>query len=115
MAINFYLANKYGKALLPDNAADQARLTVEFRGMSEIESEVIALFVELDYLLADRFTIADLNLASIISLYKFVGKPLEDLIDPFPRINGWLHDQCLARPAYKKVMARSAASRSGAS
>ena len=61
-----------------------------------------------DYLLGVRFTIADLNLASILALYKFIGASPADLLDPFPRANAWLNDRCLSRSACKKVMAMEA-------
>lgn len=140
MAINFYLATKYGKDLLPRDETGQAyALQWSFWGMSEIEPKLIALLIELirktpaersqgvidaaradlnrmfavledhlkgrDYLLEERFTIADLNLAAIIALYQFVGTELADLLKPFPKADAWLHQRCLSRPAFNKVMA----------
>ena len=140
MAINFYLAAKYATDLLPESETDRAlALQWSFWGMSEIESKIITLFIELVrkspaersqstidegraqldrmlavleehlrdryYLLGARFTIADLNLASIMALYKFIGPPLADLLESFPKANAWLNDQCLSRPAFQKVMA----------
>ena len=140
MAINFYLSTKYGEDLLPNSAHDHARaLQWTFWGVSEIESKIVAMFVELirkspadrsqanidaarteldrmlvvlegalsdrNYFLEDRFTLADLNLASIFALCKFIGPALADLLDAYPNVRGWLDDRCLARPAYKKVMA----------
>jgi glutathione S-transferase len=49
-----------------------------------------------DYLLGSKFTVADLNLASIMSW----SKPIKFDFGPFPHVGGWL-DRCLARPAYK--------------
>jgi glutathione S-transferase len=54
-----------------------------------------------DYLLGTTFTVADLNLASILSW----SKPIKYDFGPFPNLAAWL-DRCLARPAYKA--ARSA-------
>lgn len=49
-----------------------------------------------DYLLGSKFTVADLNLASICSW----AKPIKFDFSPFPNVQAWL-DRCLARPAYK--------------
>ena len=48
------------------------------------------------YLLGSTFTVADLNLASIMSW----AKPIKFDFAPFPNVGAWL-DRCLARPAYK--------------
>ena len=49
-----------------------------------------------DYLLGSAFTVADLNLASIMSW----AKPIKYDFAPHPNVGAWL-DRCLARPAYK--------------
>ena len=49
-----------------------------------------------DYLLGSTFTVADLNLASILSW----AKPIKFDFAPFPNVGAWL-DRSLARPAYK--------------
>src|SRR5438093_1051626 len=49
-----------------------------------------------DYLLGSTFTVADLNLASIMSW----SKPIKYDFGPFPNAGAWL-DRCLSRPAYK--------------
>lgn len=49
-----------------------------------------------DYLLGSKFTVADLNLASIMSW----SKPIKFDFGPFPNAGAWL-DRCLARPTYK--------------
>jgi glutathione S-transferase len=49
-----------------------------------------------EYLLGPKFTVADLNLASICSW----AKPIKYDFGPFPNVQAWL-DRCLARPAYK--------------
>ena len=88
MAINFYLATKYGEDLLPNSAHDHARaLQWTFWGALS----------DRNYLLEDRFTLADLNLASIFALYKFIGPALADLLDAYPNVCGWLDDRCLSR------------------
>ena len=54
-----------------------------------------------DYLLGGEFTVADLNLASIISLQLFAEY---DICAPYPRAQAWLN-RCLSRPAFQQVMA----------
>lgn len=49
-----------------------------------------------EYLLGSTFTVADLNLASILSW----AKPIKIDFTPFPHASAWL-DRCLARPTYK--------------
>jgi len=51
-------------------------------------------------LLGEPFTIADLNVAAILSL----GQLLELDLDPYPQIGRWLH-ACLSRPAWRKLTA----------
>ena len=49
-----------------------------------------------EYLLGSKFTVADLNLASICSW----SRPIKYDFTPFPNVGAWL-DRCLSRPAYK--------------
>lgn len=46
------------------------------------------------YVLGDRFTVADLNIAAVMTLVPTAGVD----IDAWPRMKSWLHD-CLYRPA----------------
>ena len=46
------------------------------------------------YVLGDRFTVADLNIAAVMTL----ALSCDIDIDAWPRLKGWLHD-CLFRPA----------------
>ena len=132
MAINLYLAKKYGSGeggLYPQSLEDEARaLEWSFWGITEIEpplfvalknrtllaeeqrdakaAEAAAASLEaplavLDgalaaspYLLGERFSIADLNLASILSWARPAGIDLGAM----PRAALWLKT-CLERPA----------------
>lgn len=49
-----------------------------------------------DYLLGSTFTVADLNLASIMSW----AKPIKVDFSQVPNVSAWL-DRCLSRPSYK--------------
>ncbi|RVT41943.1 glutathione S-transferase family protein [Sphingobium algorifonticola] len=46
------------------------------------------------YILGDRFTVADLNVAAVLSLVRLCGLPVE----PYPAMSQWLGG-CLDRPA----------------
>ena len=50
------------------------------------------------YLAGERFTVADLNVASVLAWIK----PSRRLLATFPSVAGWL-DRCLARPAQRRV------------
>lgn len=135
MAINLYLAQHYGPALWPDNAADQAlALQWSFFAASEIDPPIVQLLIErsfrkppvrdeknekkqaeaikrplayLDshlasrpYLLGDRFTVADLNLASVFTMATGAKLDLEE----YPQVKAWL-DRCYERPAFKEASA----------
>jgi glutathione S-transferase len=130
MAINLYLAKKYGAGgLYPSRLEDEARVWQwSLWGMTEVERPLLtammnrAVYPEsqrdlaaadaaektlaqplgvLDgvlgrsaYLLGDRFTVADLNVASILAW----ARPARIDMSPFPRVAEWLKN-CAERPA----------------
>lgn len=130
MAINLYLAKKYGAgSLYPARLEDEARAWQwSFWGMNEVERPVLtamfhrAILPEdkrdpaladkseqelqgplkvLDgalagssYLLGEQFTVADLNVASILSW----ARPARIDFGPFPRAADW-SKRCAERPA----------------
>lgn len=131
MAINLYLAKKYGGALWPSTIEGEAlAYQWSFWGMTEIERHLLTIVVDafmtppdkknpkavddakaalqkplavlddtLDgkpYLLGDSFTIADLNLASVMGWAKLVKLDMTGHAD----VANWL-DRCLARPAFR--------------
>lgn len=135
MAINLYLARKYGKELWPSDEAGEAHaLQWSFWGMAEVEPFLITLLVQQiftpedkrrpdrseearealvprltvlndhlksrPYVLGPKFTIADVNLASIFSLVDLVKVDLA----PYPGLKKWV-DTCFSRPARQKLMA----------
>lgn len=53
-----------------------------------------------DYLITDGFTVADLNVAAVVSWTGFLGVD----IAPYPNLARWLA-ACTSRPAAKKVLA----------
>jgi glutathione S-transferase len=134
MAINFYLAEKYGKGLMPADVVERARvyewsfwsisnvqpllLTVLLHTMIKPEAErdpkavetaraQIPPYLDLlnralqgkEYLVANRFTVADLNTASVIGLGSFVGVDFSG----YANIQAWL-SRVQSRPSFAKSM-----------
>lgn len=135
LAINLYLARKYGGPLAPATVAEEglmaqwslwAATSVETHALNilyhrlakpiaernpEIADAAVAAlrgpFAVLDgalaksgYLVGDRFTVADLNVAEIIRY----ALPAPELFEAAPRVKAWL-TACHARPAFKTMMA----------
>lgn len=132
MAINLYLAKKYGLGTLYPTTLQGEALTWQWSlwGMTEVERPVLtamfnrALFPEdkrdaaaadaaekemqgplgvLDgvvaktpYLIGNDFTVADLNVAAILSW----ARPARIDMTPFPKVADWL-GRCALRPAAK--------------
>ncbi|WP_114813018.1 glutathione S-transferase family protein [Paraburkholderia kururiensis] len=129
MAINLYLARRYGDDLGPRDWREDALATQwSFWVVTEVEKPLLlasanrALFAPegrreteaqialrklarpwtvLDqhlsrqpWLLGERFTVADLNVATVMDLAPQCAISL----DPWPRLQAW-HQRCLARPA----------------
>jgi glutathione S-transferase len=134
MAINLYLAEKYGKgSLWPPSVEDHGHVYKwSFFGMTEIESHLLALLIQRvivpaekrneevaqravdalkaplvvldgalqgkEYLLGNSFTIADLNVASVLSW----AIPAKLDMSATPGARTWLQ-KCLSRDANKRV------------
>lgn len=131
MAINLYLARKYGKALWPTTVEDEGRAYQwSFWGMTELERPLLTIVIDMfmtppdqknpkavedakaalgkplailnaglkgrQYLLGDTFTIADLNLASVMAWAKLTKIDMTGCGD----VANWL-DRCLSRPAFR--------------
>jgi glutathione S-transferase len=129
MAINLYLARKYGGPLAPQGLHEEALATQwSLWVVTEVEKPLLLasahrkLFAEgqhdeeqaqmaiakldrpfkvLDahlarrpHLLGERFTVADLNVATVMDLAPQCGIALRD----WPHVDEW-HRRCLARPA----------------
>jgi len=133
MAINLYLARKFGGPLAAADLAEEAALLMwSFWVMTECERDAMAVLLhglvlpadkrnpqyaaeaanrlktplrvleahlrENEYVAAPRFTVADLNLASIL-----LGlRAAPQLLAAHPRVAAWLAGS-LARPAYARV------------
>jgi glutathione S-transferase len=140
MAINLYLADRYGQGLLPGSAEDRGRcyqwsvwvvteveahalkalqhtalLPEEQRSPEAHQQAVESLNRPLavlegalagrECLLGGAFSVADLNVASVLAWTLRAKVPL----DGFPRVKDWMA-RCLARPGQQKVLAELRAS-----
>jgi glutathione S-transferase len=135
MAINLYLAEKYGKAPFwpADVRAHGEVYQWSFWGMMETEAHMLALLTHKlflpaeqrseaavksaseaikaplkvlddhlkgrEYLLGKDFTVADLNVASVLVLGNFIQFDFSLT----PAVHAWL-GKCLSRPAMQKAM-----------
>jgi len=134
MAINFYLAEKHGKDLMPTDVVQRARvyewsfwaisnlqplfITILQHSMVLPEAErdpkaiekartLIPPYLELleksltrkEYLVAGRFTVADLNVASVVGLAAMVGVD----VSKYGNVQAWL-GRCQSRPSFAKSM-----------
>ncbi|MBL8201334.1 MAG: glutathione S-transferase family protein [Chromatiales bacterium] len=135
MAINLYLAKKYGRHLWPTGEQEQAKvLQWSFFAVAELDPPLVQLMIERTFrkegernaenekknaeaakrslaaleahlathhwLVGSGFTVADLNVASVLSM---IGGAKQDMTD-YPHIQGWLK-RCQDRPAWKKATA----------
>ncbi|MDH5254751.1 MAG: glutathione S-transferase family protein [Gammaproteobacteria bacterium] len=133
MAINLYLARKYGRHLWPAGEQEQAKvLQWSFFGVTELDPPLVQLMVERTFrkegernadnekrnaeaarralaaleahlaghpwLVGGSFTVADLNVASVLSLATGAKQEMTD----YPHIQAWLK-RCQDRPAYRKA------------
>ena len=136
MAINLYLAKRYGGTLYPANPADEARAWQwSVWAISEIEPLQMQIVIQTlftpeekknpkvipgatkglqrplkvldaalagrDWLLGDAFSVADLNLASVMHLMKNIRFDYSAHIN----VQRWA-DACYARPALARALAR---------
>lgn len=136
MAINLYLAGKYGGGLWPADAAAQGQAYQwSFWAMAEMEADLLtALFNRMlapedkrdearaakaierlqaplkvlddalsgcDYLIGPDFTVADLNVASVLTW----ARPANVDFGAYPNVNRWFR-ACFGREARKTAAAR---------
>ena len=136
MAINLYLAKKYGGDLAPRDLQEDALATQwSFWVMTEVEKTLLqALFhatgmmgaeksaekcnacleqlqpawrvldgalAGREYLMGERFTVADLNVASVLVWSRIAGADLS----AHPDLSGWFA-RCTGRPALSRANGR---------
>jgi glutathione S-transferase len=80
--------------LLPEEARDPKRADEAWEKLQKPLSVLEATLTNRDYLIGNRFTVADLNVAIVLSTFSRLA--LE--FTRFPNLRAWL-DTCLARPA----------------
>jgi len=88
----------YHRAMLP---AEQRDEKVALAGIEKLKAPLSVLDDHLqksDYLLGKEFTIADLNVASVLSIAQYIQLDFS----PTPRAQKWLQ-KCLERPAHRRV------------
>ena len=136
MAINLYLAKRYGGTLYPANAADEARAWQwSVWAISEIEPLQMQIVIQMlftpeekknpkvipgatkglqrplkvldvalagrNWLVGDAFSVADLNVASVMHLMKDIRFDYS----AYANVQRWA-DACYARPALARALAR---------
>ena len=98
MAINLYLARKHGGPLAPAGLVEEALATQwSFWVVTKLARPFKVLDAHLathTHLIGERFTVADLNVATVMDLAPQCGIAL----DAWPNVKSW-HERCLARPA----------------
>ena len=129
MAINLYLAKKYGGALGPTDLAEDGLATMwSFWALNECEGNAIAVheaglenpstaasaaidklagpFSVLetalqtrDYLVGDRFTVADINVAVVL----YYARNATGLFARYPAVERWYH-ATVGRPHFQDVL-----------
>lgn len=90
-----------GEAETPEGAAKMAAAEAALaRPLRRLEAHLQGR----DWLLGDRFTVADLMVAECLRY----GQTHKPLLTPFPRVADWI-GRCQARPAFQAMMAARAA------
>jgi glutathione S-transferase len=132
LAINLYLAKKYGGELAPkDLVEDAAMMQWSLTAATEMEANALKIssaslgeqtdetkavievaarslkrpFDVLEahlsgrtWMVGDRFTVADVNVAEIVRY----AQPHQPMLDARPAVKAWL-ERCQARPAFKAM------------
>jgi len=88
-----------------DNAAEntpdgKAVIDASVKGLARPLARLEAHLQTADYVVGNRFTVADLNLAEVLRY----AMSETDLMDRHPRVKSWLA-RCHARPAFQAMMA----------
>ena len=123
LAINLYLAKKHGGPLAPADVAEDGLMSMwSLWAATEVETLALTVlqngapkeavdalrtpFAVLNdavaggYLVGNRFTVADINVAEVVRY----ALPAKELFDANPAVKAWLA-ACQARPAFKKMWA----------
>jgi glutathione S-transferase len=82
------------RMLLPEEKRDPARADEAWEKLQKPLAVLDATLTDRDYLIGNRFTVADLNVAIVMSTFSRLDLELTR----FPNLRAWL-DTCLGRPA----------------
>jgi len=90
------LTAMFNRAILPEDKRDPAAADAAEKDMQHPLGVLDAAVTKTPYLIGDEFTVADLNVASVLSW----ARPARIDFAPFPRAADWL-GRCALRPAAK--------------
>ncbi|MGP3698623.1 glutathione S-transferase family protein [Rhodobacter sp. NSM] len=82
-------------------AEGQAALSIAAERLRRPLTRLERHFSSQEWLVGNRFTVADLNLAEVLRY----GQGHAPLLEPFPAVTAWL-DRCQARPSFRVMMER---------
>jgi glutathione S-transferase len=85
---------------LENTEAGKARIDVSRRALKRPLDVLEQQLAEHDYIIGDRFTVADLNNAEVLRYVQTEAA----LFDGRPRLKAWI-ERCQSRPAYKAMQA----------
>lgn len=91
----------FNRRLLPDDQRDEANALAAEKTLARPLPVLEMALANRDYLVGDRFTVADLNVSAMLSPAKLGRLDLS----AYPNIDRWLR-ACIARPANKKSIGR---------
>jgi glutathione S-transferase len=83
---------------LPEAERDPAVLAAALQALARRLAVADGVLAGRPWLVGDRFTVADLNLASVLLRFKEFGG------EAHPHLSAW-HQRCLARPAAQRALA----------
>ena len=87
--------------MVPEGERDPAKVEEAGQALQRPLAVLDAALQGRDYLLGDAFTIADLNVASVLSWVRFLKVDLS----PHPNLQRWF-EGCMARPALARAQAK---------
>jgi len=87
---------------LPEAERDPAVVAAALQALAKRLAIADGVLAVRPWLLGDRFTVADLNLAAVLMRFKELGG------EAHPHLSAW-HARCLARPAAQRALALRAA------
>ena len=88
------------KFFVPKDKQDQAEIDQASKGLVRPLKVLDHALGDSDYLLGEKFSVADLNVAGVMLLLKAVNFDF----DPFQNVSAWI-DKCHARPALERARA----------